>query len=229
MNEKIIVYEHTFKGSLDKSLKDATLTWTKRLKICIDVASGLEFLHEGDETLKKVVHSDIKSPNIVLTDDWEAKIYNLECSSLHHDMELVSGNAYGTSGYLDPHYKHDILAEKSDIYSFGVVLFEVLCGRMAWDEGCKDHSQSLGPLAKRHYEEKKLDEMVFKGTEVQIGPDPLTLFAAIAYRCLHDEREARPTAREVKTQLDTALRAQEAYATLEAVKTFQNESTCQNP
>ncbi|KAK9049484.1 hypothetical protein SSX86_031546 [Deinandra increscens subsp. villosa] len=214
MDEKIIAYEHMSNGSLDKYLKDANLTYMKRLKICIDVASGLEFLHQGDVTLKKLLHKDIRSASILLNDDWKAKISNLELSSLdtlHKDTGDVSENANATSGYLDPQYKQGFLTEKSDMYSFGVVLFEVLCGRLAWIEDCKDHSQSLGPLAKRCHEEAKLDEMVFEGIKDQICPESLAAVADIAYQCLHDKGDERPTACQVVLQLKKSLDDQEEY------------------
>ncbi|KAM0065822.1 putative protein kinase RLK-Pelle-CR4L family [Helianthus debilis subsp. tardiflorus] len=95
MNEKIIVYEHMSKGSLEKYLKDSKLTWITRLQICIDVASALEFLHGGDVTLKKVVHGNIKSHSILLSENWDAKISNFELSSLessHQDMEQIGND-----------------------------------------------------------------------------------------------------------------------------------------
>ncbi|KAL8201795.1 hypothetical protein R6Q57_010942 [Mikania cordata] len=219
MDEKIIVYEHMSNGSLDKCLKDAYLTWMKRLKICIDVASGLEFLHQGGVAIKKVVHRGIKSSSILLNNDWKAKISNMELASLdslHQNMEHVNDSAYDAFGYLDPLYKQGFLAEESDIYSLGVVLFEILCGRLACAEGCKDHSQSLGPLAKRCYEEGKLDDIVFDGIKEQIGPESLATFANIAYRCLLDKSEERPKAREVVMHLKKVLDVQEDYEVWEA-------------
>ncbi|MFS7925250.1 putative protein kinase RLK-Pelle-CR4L family [Helianthus anomalus] len=207
MDEKIIVYEHMSNGSLDKYLKDANLTWMKRLVICIGVASGLDFLHQRGVKLKKVVHREIKSSCILLNDDWKAKISNLELSSLEslqQDMEHVSDNAYDTS------------AEKSDIYSFGVVLFEILCGRLACAENGEDHSQFLGSLAKRCYEEGKLDEMVFDGIKDQIVSDSLSTFVEVAYQCMHDKSEVRPTAHDVVTQLKKALDFQKDYEKWEA-------------
>ncbi|KAM0005574.1 putative protein kinase RLK-Pelle-CrRLK1L-1 family [Helianthus debilis subsp. tardiflorus] len=210
-DEKIIIYQYMSNGSLDKHLKEAHLKWMKRLEICIDVASGLDFLHQGGVKEKKVVHRDIKSSSILLHDDWKAKISNLELSSLHQDMEYVSDNAYATFNYLDPQYKQGLLTEKSDIYSFGVVLFEILCGRLAWVEDCEDHSQSLGPLAKMFDKEGKLDDIVFEGIREQIGPESLDTFADIAHQCLHDKSEERPTAREVVIQLKKALDLQNDY------------------
>ncbi|XP_022007710.1 receptor-like protein kinase ANXUR2 [Helianthus annuus] len=123
-------------------------------------------------------------------------------------MEHVSGNAYTAFGYLDPQQKQGFLTTSSDIYSIGVVLFEILCGRLAWAEDCKDHTESLGPLAKRVYEEGKLDETVFEGIKEQLGPESLSVYAGVAYQCLHDESEERPTARELVIQLKKALDVQ---------------------
>ncbi|KAM0038585.1 putative protein kinase RLK-Pelle-CR4L family [Helianthus debilis subsp. tardiflorus] len=214
MDEKIIVFEHMSRGSLDTYLKDANLTWMKRIEICIDIASGLEFLHFDVVMQKNVVHRDIKSASILLDDDWKAKISNFQPSSLdllHQDMEHVGGNAYTAFGYLDPQHKQGFLTKSSDIYSIGVVLFEILCGRLAWAEDFKDHAESLGPLAKRFYEERKLDEIVFEGIKEQLGPESLSIYAGIAYQCLHDESEERPTARELVIQLKKALDVQKDY------------------
>ncbi|XP_076895132.1 uncharacterized protein LOC143547637 [Bidens hawaiensis] len=207
MNEKIVVYEHMPKGSLDKFLEDSNLSWMKRLRICIYVTSALEFLHGGDVTLKKVVHRDIKSNGILLNDNWNAKISNFELSSLessNQDMEHISDDAY-----LDPQYKQGFLTEKSDIYSLGVVLFEILCGRLAWVDGQEDNSQSLGSLAKHYYNQGKLDQMVFEDIKKQIVPQSLTTFADIAYQCLDEDDHMRPQASEVVIQLKKALEFQE--------------------
>ncbi|GKC10429.1 kinase-like domain, phloem protein 2-like protein [Tanacetum coccineum] len=94
-------------GSLDEHLNNVNLTWIKRLQICVDIASGLEFLHGGGVTQKKLVHGNIKSANILLTADWKAKISNFEFSSLdslHQHIDHVSDHAYGTFAYLDPEY-----------------------------------------------------------------------------------------------------------------------------
>ncbi|XP_076956610.1 uncharacterized protein LOC143631871 [Bidens hawaiensis] len=205
-NEKIIVYEHMSKGSLNIYLKDSNLRWIKRLKICIDVASALEFLHGGDVTLKKVVHRDIKSHGILLNDNWDAKISNFELStfdSSNQEMEHITDDAY-----LDPQYKQG-LTEKSDIYSLGVVLVEILSGRLARVEGHEDNSQFLGSLAKHHYDQGKLDQMVFEDMKKQIVEQSLTTFADIAYQCLDEYEHMRPQASEVVIQLKKALEFQE--------------------
>ncbi|XP_071739325.1 uncharacterized protein [Rutidosis leptorrhynchoides] len=222
MNQTIIVYQDVPDSSLNMYLSDASLNWMKRLEICIAVATGLEFFHKRDVTLKRVALRDIKSSSILLNVDWKAgskvnpknnwraKISLLDMSlldSLEFDTEHVSNDAYG---YLDPEYvKRGSLTEKSVIYSLGVILFEILCGRLAWVDGYVDHSESLVPFAKRHYVQGKLDEMVFKGLKKQIVPKSLTTFANIAYRCLCDDGDERPEAAEVVKQLKEALEFQE--------------------
>nr|GEV83667.1 protein kinase, ATP binding site-containing protein [Tanacetum cinerariifolium] len=176
MNETIIVYKHASNGSLDKHLDNASLTWMKRLRICINITSGLVVLH-GD--------------------------------SLHEHKEHTNDNAYGTFGNLDPVYAElGSLTTKSDIYSFGVIFFEILCGRLAWSEGCEDHSRSIVPLAKSSYKEGKIDEMVFRDIKQQIVPQSMTTFAKIAYECVSDDGFDRPEASEVVIRLKEALTLQ---------------------
>ncbi|PWA86333.1 serine/threonine/dual specificity protein kinase, catalytic domain-containing protein [Artemisia annua] len=210
--ERIIVYEHASRGSLDRYLNDARLTWKKRLNICIDVASGLAFLHGDDETGQEVViHRDIKTQNILLFDDWKAKVgdFGLSLISTVYEKEnYIIDHACGTRGYVDPLYrKTGFLTIESDIYSFGVVLFEILCGRSTYPIN-KNEGLFLD-FVKHSFEEGKQDEMVFEAIKKEIVPKSLLTFQMIAYRCLHDDREKRPTAKEVLAQLKMALEYQE--------------------
>ncbi|KAJ0512146.1 putative protein kinase RLK-Pelle-LRR-I-1 family [Helianthus annuus] len=216
-NEKIIVYEHASNGRLDKHFDDVNLRWMKRLEICFDVANGLKFLHTGGaEKDDKIIHGDIKSGSILLDDDWNAKICNLECSCktmVYDRAEHIDDSAYDSLGHVDPKYKSTgYLTEKSDIYSLGVILLEMLCGKLAWEEGCEDHSQSLVPLAKKHYEtNRNLNEMIFTGIKEQIEPLSLTTFVRIVFQCIEDEWDERPEASEVVIQLKEALGFQVSY------------------
>ncbi|PWA55450.1 serine/threonine/dual specificity protein kinase, catalytic domain-containing protein [Artemisia annua] len=209
--ERIIVYEHASRGSLDRYLNDSRLTWKKRLNICIDVASGLAFLHGDAETGQEVViHRDIKTQNILLFDDWKAKVGDFGLSlitTLYKDKNYIIDHACGTKGYVDPVYeKTRFLTIESDIYSFGVVLFEILCGRSTYSIN-KNEGLFLD-FVKHSFEEGKQDEMVFEVIKKQIMPKSLTTFQMIAYRCLHDDRKKRPTAKEVLAQLKMALEYQ---------------------
>ncbi|XP_071719552.1 uncharacterized protein [Rutidosis leptorrhynchoides] len=126
MDEKVIVYEYASRGSLDKHLKSVDLTWMKRLKICIEMASALEFLLGGSATQEVVLHRDIKSANILLMEDWKAKLSDFGLSlisSINQETGYVIDNVCGTYGYADPLYLGSgFLTRESDIHSFGVVL-----------------------------------------------------------------------------------------------------------
>ncbi|KAJ0519320.1 putative protein kinase RLK-Pelle-LRR-I-1 family [Helianthus annuus] len=212
MNEKIIVYEHACNGSLAKHLDNPSLTWMKRLKICIDAATGLKFLHEGGVEQEYLMrHRDIRSGSILLDADWNAKISNLEFSV--ERGKLVDDNACTSLGYTDPKYENEgFLTQHSDIYSLGVILFEMLCGRLACAEGCENHSQSLGPSVVRYYnEEGKLDKMIFEGIKEQIMPQSLTTFQTVAIQCLEVDLDERPNINELIIQLKKALEFQEDY------------------
>ncbi|GJU43348.1 kinase-like domain, phloem protein 2-like protein, partial [Tanacetum coccineum] len=131
-DEKIIVYDYASRGSLDKYLSDDSLTWVMRLKICIDIAIGLEFLHGTVSSPEMVIHRDISSSNILLFDDWKAKISDFGLSLVcptNEDAGFVIDNVIGTIGYRDPLYaKTGFLTKESDIFSLGAVLFDILCG-----------------------------------------------------------------------------------------------------
>ncbi|KAJ0511967.1 putative protein kinase RLK-Pelle-LRR-I-1 family [Helianthus annuus] len=213
-DEKVIVYEYASRGSLDRYLNDSSLTWVKRLNICIDVARALDFLHGGGGKKAKVIHRDIKSDNILLNHDWKAKLADFGLSlisPLTHETDYVIDHACGTLGYLDPGYrKSGFLTIESDIYSFGVVLFEMLCGRSTFITH-KHEGHYLSDFIRNKFDKGMQDEVVFLQIREQMEPKSLTTFQKIAYRCLHHEREERPTTKEVLRQLNKALALQVSY------------------
>ncbi|KAI3739074.1 hypothetical protein L2E82_29458 [Cichorium intybus] len=225
MDECIIVYEYASRISLDRHLANNGLTWIKRLEICIDIASGLDFLHAGAVTQEVVIHRDIKSANILLNDDWNAKIADFGLSlisPINKDIDFVIDAVRGTLGYCDPEYLElGFLTKESDIYSFGVVLSEILCGKSA-RECRKEKHQHLTNLFNSHYEEGTLSEMVFEGIKEQIVPKSLSTFQMLVYQCLHPAREKRPTSSEVLLQLRKALEFQMEYSSGNNIDTANN-------
>nr|GEY72303.1 protein kinase-like domain, phloem protein 2-like protein [Tanacetum cinerariifolium] len=216
--ETILVYEYASRGSLDRLLSDVTLTWTQRIKICLDAAKGLSFLHDPNGTQQRVLHCDLKSANILLDNNMTAKVSDFGLSKMGPASQQYSHlitTPVGTPGYCDPLYMYTYcLTKESDVYSFGVVLFEVLCGRL-----CAEYSNGQFnvhvPFWKTICEEKKLDEIIFRDLVPQINPSSLEIFADIAYQCLHNTLEERPAMSLVVKHLKVSLDFQEGHGNYE--------------
>lgn len=137
--ELFIIYEYAQKGSLKSHLHDShnkghtSLSWNMRVQIALDTARGLEYIHE--HTKSHYVHRDIKTSNILLDGAFRAKISDFGLSKLigtTGDGEASATRVVGTYGYLAPEYLSNGLATtKSDVYAFGVVLFELISGKEA--------------------------------------------------------------------------------------------------
>ncbi|XP_052627568.1 putative receptor-like protein kinase At5g39000 [Lactuca sativa] len=212
--EKILVYEYSSRRSLDLHLNNKDLTWVQRLTICIGVARGIAYLHNPAGTQQRVLHRDIKSSNILLDENWNAKIADLGLSKFGPANQnytfLVTNNRVGTIGYCDPLYlESGILTKESDVYSFGIVLFEVFCGRLCFESN--DKPQSFTQLVRKHYRQKNLNEIIWGNIKEEIHPTSLEVFSAIAYQCLKNDSEKRPLMEDVVTQLETALEYQVTY------------------
>ncbi|GJW22755.1 kinase-like domain, phloem protein 2-like protein [Tanacetum coccineum] len=211
-DEMILMYEYAPRGSLDRILNKATLTWMQRLKICLDAAKGLSFLHDPNGTQQRVLHCDIKSANILLDESLNAKVADFGLSKIspaNQQYTLLVTNPVGTPGYCDPLYMDTYqLTKESDVYSFGVVLFEVLCGRVCY-ENTNRQLKILVPYWKKCYEQKKLDEIIFPDLMSHMNPSSLEIFVDIAYQCLRESREQRPTMSAVVENLKVALNCQE--------------------
>nr|DAD27242.1 TPA_asm: hypothetical protein HUJ06_028710 [Nelumbo nucifera] len=133
-NEYIIITEYVPNGTLREHLdgqRGKILDFNQRLEICIDVAHALTYLHLYAE--KQIIHRDVKSSNILLTESYRAKVTDFGFARVgpnEDDQTHISTKVKGTAGYLDPEYlKTYQLTPKSDVYSFGVLLVEVLTGR----------------------------------------------------------------------------------------------------
>ncbi|KAJ0724961.1 putative protein kinase RLK-Pelle-CrRLK1L-1 family [Helianthus annuus] len=206
--EKILVYRYESNGSLDKHLNKENLTWIQRLWICLDAARGLQYLHDNVGSQLGIFHRDVKSPNILLDEDWKAKISDFGLSRArpaNMQASFLFSKPCGTEGYIDPDYRNTgHLTQKSDVYSFGVVLWEVLCGRLAYVPSYNDDRRYLNVLVEKHYTRKTLDKIIPSYLHKQTNTDSLLTFSKIAYQCLKN-REERPTMKEVVDQLQEAI------------------------
>ncbi|KAK1428418.1 hypothetical protein QVD17_17252 [Tagetes erecta] len=210
-NENFLIYEYACRGSLDSYLKPKTrcpLTWKQRIGICIDAARGLDHLHNHIGANKRVIHRDIKSGNILLDHNWKAMIADFGFSKIgranENDSYLIT-NICGTLGYYDPAYFHTaILTKESDIYSFGVVLLEVLCGSLCF---INVHSNEpfLAPLAKRYYKEEKINLIIDQDLKNYMNSSSMKEFLEITFQCLQDDRARRPSIALVLERLEKVL------------------------
>ncbi|CAA2976234.1 PTI1-like tyrosine- kinase 3 isoform X2 [Olea europaea subsp. europaea] len=153
-NLRVLAYEFATMGSLHdilhgrKGVQGAqpgpVLDWMQRVRIAVDAARGLEYLHE--KVQPSIIHRDIRSSNILLFEDYKAKIADFNLSNQAPDMaaRLHSTRVLGTFGYHAPEYAMTgQLTQKSDVYSFGVVLLELLTGRKPVDHTMPRGQQSL--------------------------------------------------------------------------------------
>nr|GEW53984.1 putative serine/threonine/dual specificity protein kinase, catalytic domain-containing protein [Tanacetum cinerariifolium] len=212
--EMIIVYEYMPQGTLEGCLHKAgtSLSWLQRLNICIGAARGLDYLHTGTGTKQGVIHRDVKSSNILLDENYAAKISDFGLAKVgptNQTDTFVNTGVKGTFGYMDPMYFYtNKLTRKSDVYAFGVVLFEVLCGRPAVDTSLDEEQWGLATWAQDCIREGKLSQVIDSNLRRQISTDCLKEFAQVAASCLHSLRNQRPTMAEVITKLDFALSLQ---------------------
>ncbi|XP_059633107.1 receptor-like protein kinase FERONIA [Cornus florida] len=197
--------DHLHKGSRNGS-GDIPLSWEQQLNISIGAARGLDFLHTSSGAHHGIIHRDVKSSNILLDENWVAKISDFRLSKLdtaNASRTHISTNVKGTFGYLDPEYfMTRRLTKKSDIYALGVVLFEVLCGRRAVDLTLEDEQHSLALWAPNCIRKGKIDQLIDPSMKEQISPYCLRRFVKIANKCLHDQPNERPTRAEIVARLD---------------------------
>ncbi|XP_047958139.1 putative receptor-like protein kinase At5g39000 [Salvia hispanica] len=208
--EAILLYDYMEHGSLFQHLhgsKNSPLTWKQRLQICIDTAKGLEHLHSGSE--HPIIHRDVKSSKILLDEKWIAKLSDFSQSRAGPSAERgthFTTNVVGTFGYLDPEYfQTSRLTEKSDVYSYGVVLFEVLCGRKAICKISETEPRSLATWATSCFRKGKLEEIVDSSLNGDISPECLKIFAETAIACVDLQGVNRPAMRDVVRALESAM------------------------
>ncbi|CAL9079279.1 unnamed protein product [Musa textilis] len=198
---QFLVYELMQNGSLEAQLHGpshgSALTWHMRVKIALDIARGLEYLHEHCNP--PVIHRDLKCSNILLDSDFNAKIsdFGLSVSVGNHNKGGIKLS--GTVGYVAPEYLLDgKLTEKSDVYAFGVVLLELLMGRKPVEKTAPSQCQSLVTWAMPQLTDRsRLPNIVDPVIRNKMDLKHLYQVAAVAVLCVQREPSYRPLITDV--------------------------------
>lgn len=216
-NLRVLAYEFATMGSLHdvlhgrKGVQGAqpgpVLDWMQRVRIAVEAARGLEYLHEKIQP--SIIHRDIRSSNVLLFEDFKAKIADFNVSNQAPDMaaRLHSTRVLGTFGYHAPEYAMTgQLTQKSDVYSFGVVLLELLTGRKPVDHTMPRGQQSLVTWATPRLSEDKVKQCVDPKLK-EYPAKGVAKLAAVAALCVQYEAEFRPNMSIVVKALQPLLKA----------------------
>ncbi|TYJ27699.1 hypothetical protein E1A91_A07G206000v1 [Gossypium mustelinum] len=212
--EMILLYDFMSNGTLSDHLYGTSfaydpLTWKQRLEICKGTATGLNYLHI--EMSYTVIHRDVKTSNILLDDKFTAKVSDFGLSKEDPKDEMLITGIKGTRGHMDPKYaRGHKLTEKSDVYAFGVVLFEVLCARKVVNTKLLESQMSLAHWAKQCIADETLYKVIDPYLIGKIAPECFKVFVEIAESCITDVGTDRPSMNGVMERFGIAIELQMA-------------------
>lgn len=193
---RLLVYEHMTNGSLDNwifnSDQEHYLPWQTRKKIILDIAKGLAYLHE--DCRQKIIHFDIKPHNILLDENFNAKVSDFGLSTLiNRDESQILTTMRGTPGYLAPEWKELRVTVKVDVYSFGIVLLEIVCKRRNVESSRSESSFHLLKLLQKKAEEDQLIDIVEGLDEDMVtNKEEVVRMIRIGAWCLQNDPAERP-------------------------------------
>ncbi|KAJ7954800.1 Receptor-like protein kinase [Quillaja saponaria] len=192
-----LVYEYVENGPLYLWLHESNtekLSWKTRLRIAVDVANGLQYIHE--HARPRVVHKDFKTSNILLDSNMRAKIANFGIAK--SGCNAITMHIVGTQGYIAPEYLADgVVSTKMDVFSFGVVLLELISGKesidevgnLLWASGIRIFEGKEAEVKAKRLKEW-MDEAIFEGT---CSMESLMNVMSVAIACLHRDPSKRPS------------------------------------
>lgn len=199
----LLVYEFITNKTVFQHLHEhdfiSSLTFERRLNIATDTAEALAHIHSTTQ----IIHRDIKSSNILLTDDYTAKVSDFGISRfIPVDQTHLQTLVHGTLGYIDPEYfRSGILTEKSDVYSFGMVLVELLTGKKVFSHDGTESELGLATFFVSALERGWLIRILDNKVKKDGLDEHIKKMAKLAKECVELEGKNRPNMKQVKEQL----------------------------
>ncbi|MED6220663.1 Proline-rich receptor-like protein kinase perk1 [Stylosanthes scabra] len=207
--KRLLVYEFVPNNTLEFHLHGKelpTMDWSTRLKIALGAAKGLAYLHE--DCHPKIIHRDIKAANILLDSNFEPKVADFGLAKFSSDLNThVSTRVMGTFGYLAPEYAASgKLTEKSDVFSYGVMLLELITGRRPVDSSPTFVEDSLvdwaRPLLTRALEDQNFDPLIDPRLKDDYEPNEMTRMVACAAASIRHSAKHRPRMSQIARALE---------------------------
>ncbi|KAL1211128.1 LRR receptor-like serine/threonine-protein kinase FEI 2 [Cardamine amara subsp. amara] len=203
---KLLLYDYLPGGSLDEALHERgeQLDWDSRVNIIIGAAKGLAYLHH--DCSPRIIHRDIKSSNILLDGNLEARVSDFGLAKLLEDEEShITTIVAGTFGYLAPEYMQSGRAtEKTDVYSFGVLVLEVLSGKLPTDASFIEKGFNVVGWLNFLISENRAREIVDQSCE-GVERESLDALLSIATKCVSSSPEERPTMHRMVQLLESEV------------------------
>ncbi|XP_073104291.1 G-type lectin S-receptor-like serine/threonine-protein kinase LECRK4 [Elaeis guineensis] len=197
---RLLVYEYMSNGSLaDLIFKaDGHPGWDERVRIALDIARGIHYLHEECET--RIIHCDIKPQNILMDDNWTAKISDFGLAKLLMPSQTRTFTGIrGTRGYLAPEWhKNAPTTVKADVYSFGIVLLEIVCCRKNMELEAEEDAIMLLDWVYNCFMDGELEKLV----PDEVDMTELNRLVKLGLCCTHSEPGSRPSMKNVMMMLE---------------------------
>ncbi|XP_009602571.1 G-type lectin S-receptor-like serine/threonine-protein kinase SD2-5 [Nicotiana tomentosiformis] len=202
---RLLAYEYMSNGSLEKWLfkkKEFMLDWDTRFNIAVGTAKGLAYLHEDCDV--KIVHCDIKPENVLLDDHFLAKVSDFGLAKLMtREQSHVFTTMRGTRGYLAPEWiTNYAISEKSDVFSYGMVLLEIIGGRKNYDPSESSEKSHFPSYAFKMMEEGKLKDLIDRNLKVEEEDERVSTAIKVALWCIQDDMSLRPSMAKVVQMLE---------------------------
>ncbi|GMP52640.1 hypothetical protein CsSME_00018369 [Camellia sinensis var. sinensis] len=203
-SKRLLVYEYMSNGSLADLLFKSTRRpdWKERIRIALNVARGILYLHEECET--PIIHCDIKPQNILMDEFWKAKISDFGLAKLlMPDQTRTFTGVRGTRGYLAPEWqRNNPISVKADVYSYGIVLLEIVCCRRNLEVNVSTPEEVvLSNWVYRCFAGRELNKLTVVGDE-EVDMKTLENMVKVGLWCIQDEPALRPSMKSVVLMLE---------------------------